>query len=419
MKRLHIAFFNRAFYPEVSATSQLLTELAEELSRNYGCSVSVVAGVPFQASIESWSPPKGWWLVSREELNGISILRGLGTHFSKRRFAGRVSNYLTYFASACMAGLRLERPDVVIALTDPPIVGLAALLAARRFHCPLVISYRDLFPEVGHLLEDFKSPPVDWVLTQVNRILIRHAAHLVALGEAMRDRLIEKGAPPNRIAIIPDWADTSAIVPAEKKNPFSVHHGLVDRFVVMHSGNMGVSQNLEMLVETAGLLKTIPDLVFVFIGEGLKKAPLQTLVKRSGLANVLFLPYEPKENLSNSFGAADCFLVSLKPGLHGYIMPSKLYGILAAGRPYVASVDEECDVARITRQYQCGLLAKSGDPQDVAVKIRTLYQNRSLAQEMGARARQAAFHFDRAVGVKCYYELCRELAGVQPTQRAA
>ena len=158
-----------------------------------------------------------------EQLGEITVLRARGLSFSKRHFSGRAANYLTYFASACLAGLRLEKPDVLIALTDPPIVGLAALLAARRSGCPLVISFRDLFPEVGRLLEDFRSPLVDWTLAQVNRILIRQADCLVALGEAMRSRLVlEKGAPPGKVVVIPDWSDTKALVPGPKRNPFSL-----------------------------------------------------------------------------------------------------------------------------------------------------------------------------------------------------
>lgn len=406
---LHVAFFNRAFYPEVSATGQLLTELAQGLRHTHGVQVSVVSGVPLQTGVRPWRNPKGGWLVSQDQFEGVSILRARGTHFSKRHFMGRMTNYLTYFFSACLAGFRLRRPEVIVALTDPPIVGLAALLASWRFRCPLVISYRDLFPEVGHLLEDFKSPPVDWVLTQVNRILIRYAKRLVALGEAMKSRLVEKGASPDQVVIIPDWADTSVIIPTDKKNPFSTRLGLADRFVVMHSGNMGVSQDLEMVLQAAAQLKEVADLSFVFVGDGLKKSALQASAKCLGLKNVLFLPYEPKENLSNSFGAADCFIVSLKPGLHGYIMPSKLYGILAAGRPYVACVDPECDVARITQKHQCGLLSQVGSSRDLAEKILQLYRDRTLAQTMGANARKASYAFDRPVGVRAYHDLLSSL----------
>ncbi len=396
---MHIAFFNRAFHPEQSATSQLLTELAEGLVRDHGCRVTVVAGAP-----PGTSKPE-----ADGEFNGIRVLRARGTTFPKSRFAGRAANYVSYFGAACVKGLGMERPDVVVALTDPPIAGLAAGLAARRFRCPLVISFRDLFPEVGRLLEDFQSPLVDGLLTQVNRILIHQAQALVALGTDMRNRLIEKGARADKITIIPDWADLDAVTPGPKRNPFSIEQGLADSFVVMHSGNLGLSQNLETVLEAAGLLKHLPGLQFVFCGEGLKKTRLQARARQMEWNHVRFLPYQPKENLSDLFSSADCFVVSLKPGLWGYITPSKLYGILAAGRPYVAAVDAQCDAASITQQDRCGLLAEPGNPEELAERIERLYRNPDLAREMGERSRAAAARFSRAGGVRAYYELFQRL----------
>ncbi len=413
---MHIAFFNRAFYPEMSATGQLLAELTEGLARDHGCQVTVVTGIPMGGVSGAWSRPKRWRFITQEQLGSVRILRANGTTFSKRTFLGRAVNYLTYFLSSCLAGFHLKHPDVIVALTDPPIIGLSALLAARRFRCPMVNSYRDIFPEVGRLLEDFKSPFVDWVLQQTNRIIIRQATRLVVLGEAMRDRLIqEKGARAEQIAIIPDWADGKSIVPSARQNRFSAAHELDNRFVVMHCGNMGASQNLDVVLEAIALLRNLPELMLVFVGDGIKKASLEQRALRMQLTNVRFLPYQPKEELSDTFAAADCFVISLKPGLAGYITPSKLYGILASGRPYVAVVDEECDVARITKRYRCGLLAQPGNAQDLAEKIRTLYRNRVLAQQLGVSARQAFSAFDRPVGVKAYYNLFRTLA----TQKTA
>jgi colanic acid biosynthesis glycosyl transferase WcaI len=402
---MHIAFFNRSFYPDTAATGQLLTELCEGLVRDHGCRVSVVAGVPLMpATAGEVSRSRG--LFTREHYRGITILRARGTRFSKRRFIGRFCNYVSYFLLACYAGMRLQRPNVVIALTDPPIIGLAAYLAARRFGAPLVMSYRDIFPEVGRLLEDFQSELVDRVLQQVTCFLVRKAERSVALGATMRRRLIEeKGAETSRVVIIPDWADCIDIVPGPRQNAFSLAHGLSDKFVVMHSGNIGLSQGLESIVQVAGHLQAFPDIQMVFIGEGVKKAHLEAQAQTLGVQNVRFLPYQPKENLRHSFASADVFLISLKRGLAGYIVPSKLYGILAAGRPYVAAVEEACEVAAISRAYNCGLVAEPENPQDVANNILTLYHDRQLAQQLGLNARKAALDFDRPILVRAYYDL--------------
>lgn len=412
MAPLHVAFFNRSFYPDTAATGQLLTELCEDLVRAHGCRVSVVAGVPLLPAPAGEIHQQHGLMFSREQYRGIEILRARGTRFSRRRFLGRFSNYLTYFLSACYAGLRLDRPDVIVALTDPPIVGLAAYLASRRFSAPLIMSYQDIFPEVARLLEDFHSQTVSSVLEAINRFLVRKADRVVALGSTMRAKLIDgKGADAARTLVIPHWADCSEIVAGEKRNAFAEAHGLVDRFVVMHSGNIGLSQNLEGVVEAAACLKEAPDIQFIFIGDGVKRRALEDRVRSLGLRNVRFLPYQPKERLAESFAAADLFIVSLKPGLAGYIVPSKLYGILAAGRPYVAAVEEACEVAAITRRYDCGVLADPQNPDDLARQILALYRDPGRARRLGLNARQAALEFNRPRQVAAYYSLFCEVTG--------
>src|SRR5438094_9730332 len=135
---MHVAFFNRSFYPDTAATGQLLTELCEGLVEAHGCRVSVVAGVPLLPA-DGNEASTGWRVLQLEHHGGVEILRARGTRLSKRRFVGRFTNYVSYFLSACYAGLRLERPDVIVALTDPPIIGLAGLLTARRFGVPFVM----------------------------------------------------------------------------------------------------------------------------------------------------------------------------------------------------------------------------------------------------------------------------------------
>jgi glycosyltransferase involved in cell wall biosynthesis len=403
---VHIAFFNRSFYPEISATGQLLTELCEDLVQVYGCQVSVVAGVPLISASPSCTKIQPGWLFDREHYRGVDILRARGTHFPKQYVLGRGCNYLSYFLSACYTGMRLKRADVIVALTDPPIIGLAAYLAARRLRAPLIISYRDVFPEAAWILEDFQSPAVNHALQRINCFLVQKASRLIALGETMRHRLIErKSADPDKTVVIPDWADCEAITPSPKCNAFALEHDLADTFVVMHAGNMGLSQELETLIEAAVHLQAWPDIRIVLVGDGVKKPALQEQVRQLGLSNVRFIPFQPKENLRHSYASADVFVISLKQGLAGYIVPSKLYGILAAGRPYVAAVEPACEVTAITQQYDCGRCVEPGHARDLAETILCLYHNRTLAQRLGRNARCAALAFDRRRHVRAYYDL--------------
>lgn len=410
LRPLHVAFFNRSYYPDTSATGQLLTDLCEGLVRDHGCRVSVVAGQPLAPAEKSGGRIRRGLVFSRETRHGVEILRARGTRFAKHRLWGRIANYITYCLAACYASLRLNRPDVVVALTDPPIIGLAAFLAARRYDAGLVMSYRDIFPEVVQAVEQFQSRTVSRILDRINRFLARKADRVVALGETMRERLVQgKGADPRKTVIIPDWADCSAIRPAAKSNPFSLRHGLAERFVVMHSGNIGLAQGLEHLVEAAHRLKGFPEIQFVIVGDGVKRPALEARVQELGLNNVRFLPYQPREDLIHSFATADVFVISLKRELAGYIVPCKLYGILAAGRPYVACVEEDSEIVAITRRQECGVVARPEDPDDLAQKILWLFRNRELAQRLGVNARRAAFEYDQRLHIRNYYRLLVEL----------
>jgi len=391
---LRICFFNRSYYPDFGATGQLLTELAEDLVQKHGCRVTVVAGPPSRS----------------EQHHGVEIRRAWGTTFRPTRFAGRAANYLTYFLSACLAGFTVPKPDVVVFLTDPPIIGLAALLTARRSGAKLVFLCEDIFPEVAQLVEDFRSETVNRTLRWISRFLIRNSDQVVALGETMRDRLIQqKGADPRRVTVIHNWADCAAITPTAKKNPFALANGLADRFVVMHSGNLGLSQELDTLLDAAERLRAYPDIIFVLVGDGVTRPTLEARAHSLGLSNIRFFPYQSRQSLSELFASADLFVVSLKRGLSGYIVPSKLYGILAAGRPFVAAVEESCEVAAIAKEHHCGLLAEPGNASDLARKILSLYSDRAQAQRLGENARQAALLFDRPRAVQAYHDLFARL----------
>jgi glycosyltransferase involved in cell wall biosynthesis len=227
----------------------------------------------------------------------------------------------------------------------------------------------------------------------------------------MKRRLVEeKGADPSRVETIHYWADCQAISPTPRDNAFARANGLVDKFVVMHSGNVGASQNLEMIVDAADRLRERSDIVFAIVGDGVKRPALAEMARVRGLTNVRFFPYQPKESLDQSFGTADVFVVSLKAGIEGYIVPSKLYGTLAAGRPYIAAVDPSAEPAEVARDHRCGLLVPPGDVDAFAVAVTRLKADPKECSAMGRRAREAAWLFDRRRAVLTYYNTFAHLA---------
>jgi colanic acid biosynthesis glycosyl transferase WcaI len=406
-----IVFFNRSYWPDTGATGQLLTELAEDLVARHGCAVTVVTGYPVRSTGN---------LPAIELRNGVRIVRAAGTSYDPRRFSMRVLNYLTYFLSACVAALRIPAADVVVAMTDPPIIGLAARLAARRTGARFVFLCEDVFPEVTILLEDFQSRPVDGVLARISRHLVRRADAIVALGETMKARLVDgKGADPSRVTVIHNWADCAALAPGARDNAFSLANGLQGRFIVMHAGNIGLSQSFDVVLDAAARLQREPAVRFVMVGDGAKKIALQREAEARGLTNVQFTPYQPRERMGESYAAADVFLVTLKPGLAGYIVPSKLYTILAAGRPYVAAVEPACEVAHITRQHECGVLVNPGAGAAMAEAILRLYRDPERRAALGERARAAALTFDRPKQVDAYAALFQRLLPAAAGGRAA
>ena len=397
--RPRVAFFNRSYWPDTTATGQLLTELAEDLVAIHGFEVTVVTGYP----------PGADGLPSRETRNGVRIIRARGTRLSTRRFAGRALNYITYFMSALWSAITQPRPDVAVALTDPPIIGLAAL-AARPRH-GVIFFCQDIFPEVAGLLEDFHSPLINALLERLNRFMVRRAVRIVALGDTMASRLIHgKGADPAKLTIIHNWADPSAIVPSAKTNHFATAHGLASSFVLLHAGNIGLSQNLDVVIDAAALLKPRRDIVILFIGDGNRRLALQSSAASRGLDNVRFLPFQPRDQLRWTYASSDVCLVSLKAGLAGYIVPSKLYPILAAGRPYIAAVEPLSEVAALTERHRCGVRVDPGDAVQLADAIRRLADQPGERDSMGARARLASELFSRDRQVAAHAQVIEEVA---------
>jgi colanic acid biosynthesis glycosyl transferase WcaI len=244
------------------------------------------------------------------------------------------------------------------------------------------------------------------------RTYLRHADYIVAIGETMRRRLIEKGARPEHVRVIPNWTDVSAVTPGDKSNEWSRAQGLDSAFVVMHSGNVGHAQDLDTLIRSATLLRDLRDLRVVVIGTGARHAELVELATQLETDGVRFLEFQPRDLLPQTLAAADVHVVGLARGLAGYVVPSRLYGVLAAGRPVIAAAEAESETAQIVSEVGCGIVVPPGDPLRLAETIRACCDGEHDLAEMGRRARKyAELHADRSVAVARYRELLREVVG--------
>lgn len=332
------------YYDTVEATGQLLRQLCEDLCEQF--EITVVAARPPEREKACPGPP------------GIEFLWARSTRFRKCALGLRLLNYVTFLSAVVLSLARARRPAVVLCMTDPPVIGLIGAAYARLTGARLLLVCQDIHPEVGLISGRLTNPALVRMLRVVQRALLRSADHLVAIGQAMRDRLIERGADLQRTTVIPNWVDLEVVGPEPRGNHWARKHGLHEDFVVMHSGNVGQLHALETLLDVASELR---DVRFAIVGEGSAKRVLVERASRDGLANVQFLPHQPAAQLRYSLASADLHVVSLAPGLAGFIEPSKLYGILAAARPVLAAVDPESEAARLLRGASCGVVVPPGD----------------------------------------------------------
>jgi colanic acid biosynthesis glycosyl transferase WcaI len=402
---LRTLFINRSFYPDVEATGQLLTELCSDLARRH--EVTVIVGRPNYVAADRPLP-------SRETQQGVDIVRVRNLRFSKMGMMSRAIGLASYLVLAFRAALQQRRPDAIVVETDPPALGALGALLKWWHRCPMVFYLQDLFPEVGLALGKFRPGPLTAFLRWLTNVGLRHADRVVVIGEDMKRRVLDRGVAPRRVVVIPNWADTRALQPAEGPNPLRIEWGMGERFVVMYSGNLGLSQGLNHVLEAAAMLRDEP-VTFLFVGEGAARQHLVTKARERGLRHVRFLPYQPKARLGESLAAADLHLIPMRRGLAGCMVPSKLYGILAAARPYIAAVDADSEVAEVTASHKTGLRIEPESPQELAQAIRWCLAHPADLKAMGDRGRKVAeSYFDRERSVALFDEL---LAGLPSRTR--
>jgi len=399
--RYRLLVLNQYYWPGVEATAHLLSELCEALAGDF--EITVVTGNLYGHDE----------LPSEEVRNGVRIVRVRSTTFERSQLHLRAANYASYLADSVLTAVRDRRPDLVLCMTDPPIVGDVGLVVSRRFGVPLLVISQDVFPEIAVQLKRLENPLLVGVLRSLVGLYLRRADGIVAIGETMKKRLEAKGAAAERITVIPNWVDTTSIGPVPHDNEWAQKRELAGRFVVMHSGNVGHAQDLETLIRSATFLRDLESLRIVIVGFGARYTDMVALAKRLDLGGLVrFLPYQRREVLSESLSSAHLHFVGLGRGLSGYVVPSRLYGILAAGRPVIVGADAESETARLVEEVGCGIVLPAGRPELVAKAIREAHDGVHDLEGMGAKGRMyVELEADREVAIGRYRALILELAG--------
>ena len=381
MKRLF--FLNRYFHPDHSATSQLLSDLAFHLAAS-GRQVNVIT------SQQRYDDP-GSRLPAKEIVNGINVFRVPTTHFGRAVLLGRGFDYLSFYVSAWRAlrGL-VERDDILVAMTDPPLVSIVAMHAAKNRGAHLVNWLQDIYPEVAVQLGiSALRGPIGGGLSYLRDKTLRTAAANVVVGQRMRETIASLGVSTENVHVIHNWSDDEQITPVSNAdNPLRREWGLDDKFVVGYSGNLGRAHEFDTVLAASERLRHDPRIVFVFIGGGHRMDELARIVKTRGLEETFrFIPYQNRTLLKHSLGVPDIHWISLKPAVEGMIVPSKFYGIAAAGRPTIAITARDGEIARLVLEHKCGVVIEPGQADVLADAIARLSTDPQSLAAMGARAR--------------------------------
>jgi len=404
---MRIFFVNRFFFPDHSATSQILSDLASFLAAR-GHQVTVIT------SRQRYDAPDAL-LPTEDDWGGIRVSRVWTSRFGRGFLPGRALDYLTFYLSAAWRLLRLVQPgDLVVAKTDPPLISLVAAWVCGVRGARLVNWLQDLFPEVASALNvSLAQGPAGRVLARLRDRSLHRAAMNVAIGEGMRRRLLKLGMDAERVRVIHNWADEQRIRPlAPAQNPLRREWGLADTFVVGYSGNLGRAHEYQTLLAAARVLRDQDDILFLLIGGGASMDALRAEARAQGIENLRFQPYQPRERLAESLAVPDVHLVVLRPAMEGLIVPSKLYGILAAGRPTLFVGSRDGEVARLLAAGDAGLSVSVGDGKGLAEAILKLRGDVALRERLGRNARRLCEErFARQAALQRWEQVLAEAAG--------
>lgn len=380
----NIIFVNRFFYPDLSATSQILSDLAFDLAEQ-GYNIDVLA------SRMRYDMPDVE-LPATETIRGVKVCRVVTTRFGRGSLVGRACDYLSFYISCFFTLLiHVKKGTIVVAKTDPPLVSVIAALVVTLKGGILVNWLQDLFPEVADRLDiKVAKGAIGKILQRVRNWSLRKAAMNVVLGTRMQDYVHNEGISLKNISIVPNWSDIYLDPEQEPEpNPYRKQWELEDKFVVGYSGNMGWAHDFDTLIGAADRLQHREDIVFLFIGGGAKREYIETRVRELSLRNVVFKDYQPREALLDSLRVPDVHMITLLPELEGFIVPSKFYGVAAVGRPTFFVGSKQGELGELLGKHKAGHVVEIGEDQQLAALIEKSSNDQDDVTQLGKNALRA------------------------------
>ena len=381
---MHLLLLGLNYYPDKLGNAPLMTGLCEGLVER-GHRVTVVCAFPHHETGQIESQYRGK-LFERDHHNGVDILR-VWLYAPQGGTLAKMANYASFTATALAAASSIRDVDVIFTPSPPLTLGLVDQILSNLKGIPFVYNLQDLFPEAAIRLGVMTNTKMIEGFRRLERHVLHRADQLSVISESFRQHCLALGVPDERISVIPNYTDVDFITPQPKnRNRYRESLGYQGQFVVQFSGRMGYSQSLETVVAAWRQLNDLPKIRLMLIGDGQAKPMLENELRND--PRVTLLPTQDRENLPDLLAAADLGLVPLRRGMAATSLPCKIFGILAAGRPAIASLDKDSDAAELIRTADCGRVTQPEDPSQLADAIRRMYRNKSDANRMGRNGRR-------------------------------
>jgi glycosyltransferase involved in cell wall biosynthesis len=397
---MRVLLLNLYFAPDTSATAKMAQTVVDALSEQHD--VTVLCGRPSYDPTER----RPWRLWQTEQVGRVRVIRVGSTDYPRYQMKRRVLNYLSYVALAIPRALFVPC-EVVLAMTDPPFEGLVGAFVALLKDKPYIYNIRDLYPDMALGGAIVAAGLLSRIWERLHRWALRRATRVIVLGDDMRARIIGKGVAGSRVAVVRDGAD----IPPAHTSPPELDPEVIRairgdfQFVLLHAGNLGFYGDWQTLVAAARQLAD-QGIGLVFVGDGAQRARLAA--QAADARNIRFLDFFPESKIPSVLAAPDVHVISIKKGLEGVVVPSKLYGILAAGKPIVAVATEATDAVSLGARQGFSRGVAPGDVAGLVALIRRLSGDASEVEKMSLAARAAAPDYDRVVELKKFVHIVEE-----------
>ena len=407
---MKVLFLLAYYTPETAASIYLFENVIEALIQN-GHKVELIVPIPSRGIDSSIN------IEYRKRLKEFQFDGKLHIRRFKMPMEGKntIRRFLRYFLS-CFKYYRLAVKSKNIAAifceSTPPILGLAAALINKRHKVPLIYNLQDIFPDSLVLTGLTHKDSIFWKIGRIiENYTYKQSDHIITISNDFKKNILAKQVPLPKISVVYNWVDESAVINIPRKNNklFDRYQLKRNKFYITYNGNIGLSQNMDMLLEVAKDIEAYKDIQFVIVGDGTYLENLKQSISEQNIKNIILLPFQPYEDISHVFSLGDVSLVISKPGTGEGCVPSKTWSIMSASRPVLANFDEN-ELKTIIENNNCGIFTKAGDKKAFIDAILKLYNNRELCEEYGRNGREFILkNLTRAIGTQKYVDIIKSV----------